>query len=36
MSPLLLGTLMSVDILCRVIGRSHDHLEFADALLKVS
>ena len=26
---------MSVDILCRVIGRSHDHLEFADALLKV-
>ena len=29
------GTLMNVDILCRVIGTSHDHLEFAGALLKV-
>jgi len=28
------GTLMSVDILKRVIGTTSDHLEFADALLK--
>ena len=29
------GTLMSVQILCRVIGRNSDHLQFADALLEV-
>lgn len=26
---------MSIQILCRVIGRTSDHLEFADAVLKV-
>ena len=29
------GTLMNVDILCRVIGSNPRHLMFADALLEV-